>query len=378
MKRLAKNMFKNEDGVISILFALSLMVLLGFAALGVDVVVLHLKQTELQNAADAGALAGAQDLDEVNDAISTAENFAVLNGAERANTTVTTPYNGNANLIEVVCTMNVENSFAKVLGITDTDVYARAVAQREMGEGDSGPVVFSGDDEDYLKLNGEDITILGDMYTNSTFEVDAEDVTVDGDIDAVGGIDVGGENNSFSSDPVTGTDVDPQFDSAVTFASSIGLDDPDSSDDLVDLVLSDPDLNTKNNGDKIITNNTNKSWNVKNGKYIIEEDDLTINGSIIASDVIEFKPGTTIGAPDNPVLVYSKFEDGDAIKLDSEDITIYGTLYAPYGTVKINDEDIKIYGRVVADVVHINAEDTIIDGSSLSGGEGNAVIHLIE
>jgi Flp pilus assembly protein TadG len=48
-----------QSGVVVILFALLLSVLLGFMALAVDVARLYLVQVELQNAADAGALAGA-------------------------------------------------------------------------------------------------------------------------------------------------------------------------------------------------------------------------------------------------------------------------------------------------------------------------------
>ena len=51
-----------QRGVVAILFALCLPVLLGFAALAVDLARLNLTKVELQNAADAAALAGARSI----------------------------------------------------------------------------------------------------------------------------------------------------------------------------------------------------------------------------------------------------------------------------------------------------------------------------
>jgi len=50
----------NQNGGVIVLVAVSLLVLLGFAALAIDVGHLVVARNELQNAADAGALAGAQ------------------------------------------------------------------------------------------------------------------------------------------------------------------------------------------------------------------------------------------------------------------------------------------------------------------------------
>ena len=50
----------NQRGVTAILVALLLVVLVGFTALAIDIGHLVLARNELQNAADAGALAGAR------------------------------------------------------------------------------------------------------------------------------------------------------------------------------------------------------------------------------------------------------------------------------------------------------------------------------
>ncbi len=53
---------KDQRGATLVLVALLLLVFLGVAALAIDISRLHVVKNELQNAADAGALAGAQDL----------------------------------------------------------------------------------------------------------------------------------------------------------------------------------------------------------------------------------------------------------------------------------------------------------------------------
>ena len=142
MKRLVRKMYKNEDGQALVLVALLMVVLLGFAALDIDGGMMHLTKSQMQNAADAAALAGAQDLPTAGTAINVAKDLAEKNGAEKANTVVTTPYKGDSNKIEVVCTKNVQYSFARVLGFTDADVSARAVAEKKAnwdGEGLPSP-----------------------------------------------------------------------------------------------------------------------------------------------------------------------------------------------------------------------------------------------
>lgn len=140
--------FKKESGQAIILFALVFVVLCGFSALAIDVGSVELEKANLQDAADAAALAGAQDLPDAGTAESTAIYYAEQNGAGTTETTVTTPYNGDATKIEVVCTQTVSYTFAKVLGLNDTEVTVRAVAQSSKWNGDALPFInLDGDAE---------------------------------------------------------------------------------------------------------------------------------------------------------------------------------------------------------------------------------------
>lgn len=136
-----RKIFTNEDGQVLVLFALLLVVLMGFAALAVDVGSMTLTKTKLQSAADAAALAGAQDLPDESIAENTAVEYAKNNGVQESDITATAGYDYDPNKIEVVCKKKVSHTFARVIGFTDTDISARAVAQKKGFNGGTLPFI---------------------------------------------------------------------------------------------------------------------------------------------------------------------------------------------------------------------------------------------
>lgn len=74
---------KRQQGAVAIIVGLSIVILVGMLALVVDLGHLYIAKTELQNAADAAALAGAKELDGtkkgVENAVKEAEKFALKN-----------------------------------------------------------------------------------------------------------------------------------------------------------------------------------------------------------------------------------------------------------------------------------------------------------
>ncbi len=148
MSGLLKRMLKNESGQSFVMLIIALPVLLGFAGLGIDLGHAHNVKQRLQNAADIAACAAAEKLPDAGQAVSAGKNSAAENGVSNENVTVNTPYNGDAELVEVICTENVSYIFTGLLGITDTDVSARAVAKMpsRVWDGESLPFVNT---EDY-------------------------------------------------------------------------------------------------------------------------------------------------------------------------------------------------------------------------------------
>lgn len=122
--KIAQRFFGEEKGQAMVLIALLTTVLLGITALTVDMGYLQWQKRQIQNTADASALAGAQDLQNAEDA---AQRYAELNGVPDTDISVN-PTNIDPTKCEVVCTKNVQYTFARVLGFNDATLEARAVA----------------------------------------------------------------------------------------------------------------------------------------------------------------------------------------------------------------------------------------------------------
>lgn len=131
---------ESSRGQVLPIFALSLVALLGAAALAFDAGLLYVERRDQQNAADAAALAGAHYLPGApGDARTAALLLAEKNGYAAGRVTVTTPYawsgmstgDHSASFINVEISETRPSFFASVLGFLDWNVSARAVAANE-------------------------------------------------------------------------------------------------------------------------------------------------------------------------------------------------------------------------------------------------------
>ncbi len=123
--------FRDESGQTLILIAAALVVLLGFLALAVDLGMLYAERRAMQNAADAGALAGARAMCGGGNVEAEARKFAEANGA----TTVDVRVQGNE--IVVWASEQVDFYFAGVLGEQFRRGDASAVAASACGSAGS-------------------------------------------------------------------------------------------------------------------------------------------------------------------------------------------------------------------------------------------------
>ena len=140
-------LINNEKGSMPGMILMALVFFMFAGALVVDVGVLYLTKIQLQNAADAGALAGAMELDPTNatsDPVGIAERYARNNnttGTMTAAATVTRP------TITVVCSKTVPYFFARFFpGFSNQVVSAQAVARLVYDGGKSLPFVNLQDD----------------------------------------------------------------------------------------------------------------------------------------------------------------------------------------------------------------------------------------
>ena len=86
MKSIFHRLRGDRSGVVAILAALSMVSIVGFTGLAVDVGNVYYAQAKLQAAADAAALAGAQDINNGSGgtAISTANSYSAVSGQKNA------------------------------------------------------------------------------------------------------------------------------------------------------------------------------------------------------------------------------------------------------------------------------------------------------
>lgn len=139
-----------------VMIIIAMVVLLGFAGFAIDTGSMAHQKSELQNAADAAALAAAKDLPNFTTAKSTGDTYAKANGANEPGDTiiVNAPYPNvySKNKVEVVCSRDYENTFLKVLGLNGETITVRAVAETNLKwDGQSLPFInmeggFSDDD----------------------------------------------------------------------------------------------------------------------------------------------------------------------------------------------------------------------------------------
>lgn len=154
--RLCKNF---AQGQVAVIMTLVIAVLLGAMALGTNVGLLYYNWGQLQKAADAAALAGANVLTGVPDpsgtvaanAISTAKGYACLNGINDPNNTnaticpspiqnasyvdqvASTSVDSNDTQLSIRLTRQVPYYFGKLIGLNTGNVAASATAQVSLG-----------------------------------------------------------------------------------------------------------------------------------------------------------------------------------------------------------------------------------------------------
>ncbi len=138
---------KSDTGQALILFAFTMVVLMGFAGMGIDMGYLRYMRRSMQAATDSAAVAGAAEV-QYGDVTAAARKDAATdgftNGVRGATVTVNNPplsgpHKGNSGYVEVIVSQVQPTFFMKVLGINSHTVSTRAVGY----SGASGACIYS-------------------------------------------------------------------------------------------------------------------------------------------------------------------------------------------------------------------------------------------
>ena len=206
-----KGLLRDQRGAVAIIVGISLVLILGIAALAVDGGYLYVLKNRLQVSADSAALAGASVLPVEGDVRSVAVEYAgknlpaadhgmvladadVVLGNWDKDTRTFTPAGVPINAVMVTTKRAEANDnpaplyFAKVLGFQETDVETMAIAWPAPGEGDEFCILsLDPVSPGAIKINGTVNLDLGDCGMTTTSTNPNKSLIVNGTVDITAG-----------------------------------------------------------------------------------------------------------------------------------------------------------------------------------------------
>ena len=144
------NFLHKKEGQSLIMVTIMLLFVVGFASLAVDFGYVFLTKSQLQNEADAAALAGALALVHGEDPYSEAQSYVKMNGDDKLVNPDGLPY-VDGNSVRVTVERKINLFFAPVLGVArEQDVRATATAIYPPAGSASGAVPVGVLDDQFL------------------------------------------------------------------------------------------------------------------------------------------------------------------------------------------------------------------------------------
>lgn len=329
-----------ESGQAIVIIALIMAVLMGIAALVIDVARVSVVKAKMQNAVDSSALAAAQDLPDTTKAIETMNQYIKENGYTEDDIENYTFSNSN-NRIDITVAKDINYTFAKVIGFDKATIKVNAAAKKYIKGGEAFDyAVFAGGGP--ASFNGSKHVFGGGIYGRDGVSL-GNKTTVDGDVVCTSN----GSINEGNNTTINGSVIE----------NSPPIPMPDLSEQIEEqgIICSDQaDFYSKFNGKTI------------NGPVYVNGN-LTINGRIKGNGII-YASGT-ITFLDNNIL--QTYEDSICFYAAQGDITfnggsgvVIGILYAPNGTIRVNGApNSKTYGRIIAKEVDVNGEGASVYAS---------------
>jgi Flp pilus assembly protein TadG len=147
IRSLIRRLHRGQRGQAFFFVVAAMAVIGGMAAIAIDLGSYSADRRDLQNAADAIALAASQDLPDQSDAIAAANEWAAKNGIDLADMTVTVipqnlPSEPNPR-VQVELAHDHDFTFARLIGITSSEVSASTSAVRTSPGGSGGLMPWS-------------------------------------------------------------------------------------------------------------------------------------------------------------------------------------------------------------------------------------------
>jgi hypothetical protein len=403
-----------ERGAAAILVAISLLVLVGFAALALDGGLGFDERRGTQNAADSAALAAAWEscnprVAGVPDPDGSALAVAAQNGYDDTDPEVVVTVNElDANEYEVVIQQVNDTTFAGPgVGADSLTVVSRSIAICEQEQFLGGYAIFAGAEDCTaggaveLDLSGSTQTVNGGIFSNGDLKITGSDATVNGPIEYRG--------NLNSNDPDVVANADQYFGSAKDYPLDLDITEfrpggprqaanpgnyfnaaPGASIDNGWMVSN--GHATGNNSNIVITQSGiyysphtgNKAINLKGvttapGVTVtfVAEGQIEVIGN---ASMTGYAPIASGGSA--PLLFFSNAGtppacNVNAIQFSGSGITWTGLMFAPNGEVQMSSSsNVAVLGSIIAYTVDISGSDFNISWQNDTAGAPRFAVEL--
>ncbi len=350
-----------RKGQALIIAAVVLPLLIGMAALSVTMSTVYLAKAHLQNAVDAAALAGAQEM-HTNDAAAPGDQTYLIQQTDLSAQdpcVATLPSTCGLNMTAIPNTVvataiqEVPASFAGIFGFKNFTV--RAVAVAEYGPGEPFDyAVFQGDtnpNDTPLTVDGNDGVLVqtglqgfSSIHSNDSIITKGNSYVVQGYCSAVGTVEQSGGNNCLQG-VVNGASVIP-----MPYWPPAQLEQNATVLPVVDGTCTIP-TNTVVTGNLICNGNVDVAGNISGtGSIIAVGGNISVNGNVTAGASGVSVTLAAIPPANDPSAVENITVAGN--------VTVTGILYAPTGLVDIGGNT-SVTGSVVGWQVNLHGDNTI-------------------
>lgn len=366
------------------LVAVALSVLLGAAAMAVDVGYLRYMQRVQQSAADSAALAGSDELayPSANDVVAAARADAASNGFthDGTNTVVTVnnpptsgPLNGNASAVEVILSAQHGTFFERIFGMSSGTVQTRAVAMLGTGNGNGACIYALNNDIDMSSttIRAPSCGIISNGFLN----LNSDNITA-ASIGAAGTMDVSSSTfpEASPAHALPAIDPCPTIDACRTLTST----PPATSPCTYSNFGTNGWTGTMNPGVYCQSTNLNASnITFAPGVYVFTNGLNVNNTTLTGSGVTFYVPRGSLNinavgmnltapttGPDAGILVYQPSSNNNAANLNASGSSdVEGTIYLPSATLSTN-ATFNSWMLVITGVIKMNFANVNVPGNN--------------
>jgi Flp pilus assembly protein TadG len=361
-----------ERGAVLIIVAVSLVALLGMAALSIDIGSFYLAQRKAQSAADAGALAGAGVLTSGTTAANASATSYATTNYPGSSAVVTEP---TGTSVKVTVSAVTPSFFGHLLGLTSENVSASATAA-QASSGNNYAVFAKSTSCGALQLEEGNLTLTGNVHSNGGITASGHNNTYTaGSTGACGYTDNSGASNTFgsSSTPASGS-------------STLPWPDDYSTDFPVYPLTASGDPNCTSVGSDLNLQNNNPLLTYSSGAYTLPDgvycySSIEFNVAPIkctctfVAGSFQLNQGPDVWSPEFHGLMFYDINDTSLnVNSNGPSFLAGGTVFAPKASLTINAPSGAVSGSVEALSVTINGggPTTWTGAGGASGGSGGS------